>query len=228
MKRQNITKEKIMYEKFEMYKAAANKEKTKEYANKLIEIKYKEPRIYTDMVKLSLADKDTASALSYIEKGKTLFEDNMTLIGTEIDIYLARKRTNELKDKLVTAIDLAPDNEVLHAILGQVHEKTGDRENAEKEYLKALELKPDFEIINYKLGAMYFNTAAEFNSKLNDLPPNQAAKAKEYDEKVKENFRKAAPYLEKAYETTPDKAYKQRLLQIYTRLEDKEKAAKYK
>jgi predicted Zn-dependent protease len=228
MKRQNITKEKLLYNRFDMFKFAGNKEKTKEYANKLIDIKYKEPKIYTDMTRLSLLDKDTAAALSYIEKGKILFEDNMSLIGTEIDIYLARKRTNELKDKLKAAIEVAPDNELLYAVLGQVNEKTGDIEGAEKQYLKALELKPEFEIVNFKLGALYFNMAAEFNKKLNDLPPKETAKAKEYEDKVKESFKKAAPFLEKAYEATPDKAYKQRLFQIYTRLGEAEKAAKYK
>ncbi|MCC6371134.1 MAG: hypothetical protein IT236_09030, partial [Bacteroidia bacterium] len=228
MKRQNITKDKLLFNKFDMYGKIPNFEKTKEFADKLIEIKYKEPRIYTDMVKLSLSKSDTASALSYIEKGKVLFEDNIMLIGTEIDIYLARKKMNVLKDKLKAAIELAPDNEVLHAVLGQVNEKSGDPENAEKEYLKALELKPEYEVINYKLGAMYFNMAVEYNKKLNDLPPKETVKAKEYDEKIKEHFKKALPYLVKAFESTPDKAYKQRIFQAYSRLGDAENAAKYK
>jgi len=100
MKRQNITKEKIMYNKFDMYKYAGNKDKTKEYANKLIEIRYKDPKVYTDMVKLSLIDRDTTAALSYIDKGKLLFEDNMDLIASELDIYIARKKTDVLKEKL--------------------------------------------------------------------------------------------------------------------------------
>lgn len=227
MKRQNITKEKIMFDKYEMYKFAANKEKTKEYANKLIDIKYKDPQIYLDMVKLSLVDKDTASALSYIEKGKVMFDDNMSLIGTEIDIYLAQKKSAQLRDKLEKAIEISPDNELLYVVLGQVYEKSNDMANAEKQYLKAVEIKPDNENINYKLGAMYFNTANEYNKKLNDLPPKDP-KTKEYEDKVKDNFKKAAPYLEKAYEINPDKAYKQRLLQAYTRLGETEKAAKYK
>lgn len=228
MKRQNITKEKIIYGKFQMYKQIPNKEKTIEFANKLIEMKYREPRIYTDMTKLSLRDKDTTAALGYIEKGKLLFEDNMELLGTEIDIYLARKRTNELRDKLKAAIEVAPDNEVLHVVLGQVYEKTGDIENTEKEYLKALEIKPDYEAVNFKLGAYYFNKANEFNKKLNDLPPSEKTKAKEYEDSVKDNFKKAIPFLEKAYEVNPDKAYKQRLFQVYSRLGETEKAAKYK
>lgn len=228
MKRQNITKEKILFNRFEMFKNSGNKDKTKEYAGKLIEIKYKEPKIYTDMVRLSLLDKDTTAALGYIEKGKLLFEDNMTLIGTEIDIYLARKRTDELKTKLQSAIEVAPDNELLQVVLGQVCEKSSDFEGAEKAYLKAIDLKPDMEIVNFKLGAMYFNQAAELNKKLNDLPPKETAKAKEYEESIKSYFKKAAPYLEKAYEITPDKAYKQRLFQIYTRTGETEKAAKFK
>lgn len=228
IKRNNITKEKILYEKFEMYKMVPNKEKTTEYANKLIEIKYKEPKLYIDMVKLSLVDKDTTKALDYIEKGKLLFDDNMDLIGTEIDIYIKQNKAAVLKERLTKAIDLAPDNEVLHAVLGQVYEKSKDLTNAEKEYVKAVELKPEYEVANYQLGALYFNAAVEYNKKYNDLPPKETAKMKEYEDKIKENFKKAIPYLEKAFEITPDKAYKQRLLQAYTRLGDTEKAAKYK
>ena len=228
IKRNNITKEKLLFDKFDLYKFAANKSKTIEYANKLIEANYKDSKIYTDMVKISLMDKDTSAALSYIEKGKIMFEDNMTLIGTEIDIFLARKKINELKDKLNKAIDLAPDNELLHAVLGQVYEKSGDLVNSEKEYLKALEIKPDYEIINFKLGAFYFNLAAEFNKKLNDLPPKETVKSKDYNEKIIDNFKKAIPFLEKAFESNPDKAYKQRIFQAYSRLGETEKASKYK
>ena len=228
IKRNNITKEKLLFDKFDLYKFAANKSKTIEYANKLIEANYKDSKIYTDMVKISLMDKDTSAALSYIEKGKIMFEDNMTLIGTEIDIFLARKKISELKDKLNKAIDLAPDNELLHAVLGQVYEKSGDLVNSEKEYLKALEIKPDYEIINFKLGAFYFNLAAEFNKKLNDLPPKETVKSKDYNEKIIDNFKKAIPFLEKAFESNPDKAYKQRIFQAYSRLGETEKALKYK
>jgi tetratricopeptide (TPR) repeat protein len=228
IKRNNITKEKMLFERFKMAKESGNKQRTIELADQMIKNGYKEIQLYLDMVKLSLLDKDTTAALSYIEKGKVYFEDNMQLIGTEIDIYLARKKTNVLKDRLTAAIEISPDNEALYAVLGQVNYKTGDFEGAEKNYLKALELKPDFESVNYNLGALYFNRGTEFNSKLNDLPPKETAKAKEYEEKVKENFAKAIPYLEKAYDVTPEEAYRQRLLQAHTRLGNTEKAALYR
>lgn len=228
MKRNNITKEKLMYNKFEMYKSVPNKEKTLEYANKLIDMKYKEPRIYTDMVKLSLLDKDTTKALEYIGKGKQMFEDNMELVNQEINIYLARNKTDELKTKLSNAIELSPDNEVLHVILANIYQKTNENDKAEAEYVKALEIKPDYEIANYNLGVMYFNMGNEWNDKLGALPPKETAKAKEYETKANDYFRKAVGNFEKSYEVSPDKATKQQLRKLFLRLGDTEKADKYK
>ncbi len=228
MKRNNITKEKLMFNKFDMYKYAANKEKTIEYADKLIAINYKDVKIYTDMVKLSLVDRDTVRALSYIEKGKVMFEDNMELINQEINIYLARNKTNELKDKLTNAITISPDNEVLHAILANLYQKTNENDKAESEYLKALEIKPDYEIANYNLGVMNFNTGNQWNDKLGALPPKETVKAKEYEAKANEYFRKAVANFEKSYEVSPDKATKQQLRKLFLRLGETEKADKYK
>ncbi len=228
LKRNNITKENLLLIRFKTYAKAGNKEKTKELGDKLIEMKFKDPSVYTDMVKITLLEKDTVKALSYIDKGRLMFEDNMDLINQEINIYLAQKKTDVLKGKLQDAINLAPDNEVLHSILANLYEKTGDTDNAEKSYLKALEIKPDYEIANYNLGVIYFNTGNQWNKKLNDLPLNETTKAKEYEEKSKEFFRKAVVNLEKAYEVSPDKATKQRLKQLFVRLGEPEKAEKYK
>jgi tetratricopeptide (TPR) repeat protein len=228
IKRQNITNEKLMFYRFETYKNSANKEKTKEYANKLIEAKYKEPKIYTDLVKLSLIDKDTASALNYIEKGKLLFEDNMELINAELNIYLARKKTDELKAKLEKAIAIAPDNEVLHNVLGNLYNKTKQLELAEKEYAKAIELKSDYADAYYNLAVIYYNQGKEWNDKLNAAAPKDP-KIKEYETKFNDAWTKAATNFEGYYDlNTKDLQTKKLLLQIHTRLGNTEKAAKYK
>ena len=69
---------------------------------------------------------------------------------------------------------------------------------------------------------------AEFNKKVNELPPKETVKSKDYNEKIIDNFKKAIPFLEKAFESNPDKAYKQRIFQAYSRLGETEKALKYK
>ena len=228
MKKNNISKENLLYIKFDMYKYAANKEKTKEFGEKLIAINYKDAKLYTDMVKLSMIEKDTAKALEYIEKGKAVFENNMDLINQEINIYLARNKINELKDKLNTALAVSPNSEVLHALLANLYQKTNDFEKAEAEYLKALELKPTYDIANYNLGVMYFNTANQWNEKLGALPPKETAKAKEYETKVNDYYQKAVVYLEKSYALSADKATKQQLRKLFLRLNNTEKADLYK
>lgn len=228
MKRNNVTKESIMFSRYKTLIVAGQKDKAKAAADELIGIKYKDVSIYTEMVKVSLIDKDTAQALSYIQKGKILFEDNMALATQEINIYLARKKTNELKDKLLDAISYSPDNEVLHALLANVYEKSGDIENAEKSYLKAIEIKPDYEIANYNLGVIYFNIGKEWNDKSGALPPKEEAKAKEFEAKRDDSFRKAVVHFEKSYEISPDKQTKQQLRMLFLRLNETEKAEKYK
>jgi predicted Zn-dependent protease len=227
IKRNNITKDKLTLNKFETYKYSGNKEKTKEFANKLIDAKFKEPKIYTDMVKISLADKDTASALNYIDKGKLLFEDNMELIASELDIYMARKKTDILKDKLTKAIEVSPDNEVLHFVLANLYKGTNNFAGAEKEYLKAIELKSDYEPANYNLAVLYYSGGKDWNDKLNALPMKDP-KAKEYEAKSNEYFKKAVGYFETSYEATKDKKTKQLLRQLCLRLGETEKAEKYK
>jgi Tfp pilus assembly protein PilF len=152
----------------------------------------------------------------------------MELVNSEINIYLARNKTDELKTKLNDAINLAPDNEVLHAILANLYQKTNEKDKAEQEYLKALEIKPDYEIANYNLGVMYFNSGNEWNEKLGALPPKETAKAKEYEAKANEYFKKAVVNFEKSYEVSPDKATKQQLRKLFLRLGETEKADKYK
>lgn len=227
MKRSNITKEKLLYNKFEVYRISGNKEKTKEYAGKLIEIKYKDPRLFSDMVDLSLKDKDTTAALEYIEKGKVMFEDNMDLITSELNIYLTRKKTDVLKDKLKAAIEVSPDNEIYHFVLANLYKNTGQPAESEKEYLKAIELKSDYEPAIYNLGALYYSIGKDWNDKLNSLGMKDP-KTKEYEAKTAENFKKAAEYLETSYVLSPDAKTKQVLRQLYIRLGDAEKADKYK
>lgn len=227
MKRNNITKEKLLYNKYDMFARAGDIPKMQEYADKLIAINYKDPKIFVNMSSIMLGAKDTAKALSYIEKGKKMFDDNMDLVNLEINIYLAQKKTDQLKEKLQSAI-AANDNEILHAILANIYTKTGEFDKAEAEYMKALEIKPDYDVANYNLGVVYFNKGNEWSKKAGDLPPKEAAKAKEYDAKSLEDWKKAVVYLEKSYEVGPDKATKQRLRQLLLKLGETEKAEKYK
>ena len=59
LKANNITRESVMYERFQMYREMGDLGKQKEIADKLIAMNYKDPKIYYSMVKMSLDQKDT-------------------------------------------------------------------------------------------------------------------------------------------------------------------------
>jgi len=229
LKRSNITKEKLLFEKYKTYNISENLEKSKEIANQLYSIKYKDPSIYTSISRLALAKGDTTTALDFLHKGQNIFDDNMDLLNIEIEILSKQKKLNELKTKLEQAVEANPDNETYHAVLGNLYDKMGEKDKAEKEYLKALEINPKNEPVLFNVGAYYFNTGNEWNKKLADLPPKETQKAKEYEAKANEYYKKAVDYFEQYYALKPDdKAVKQRLRQLYLRFGDTEKADKYK
>ena len=228
LKRRNVTAENVMYVQYRTCYASKELNKAKELGNKLMEINFKIPAIYSSMTKLSLEQKDTVFALSCLDKGLALFDDNIDLITLQIDVLMMQKKNDLLKQKLESAVETNPDSDVLHSALANLYSKLNDTEKAEKEYMKAIELNPKNEYAQFNLGALYFNTGNEWNKKSNDLPPKEAAKAKDYDAKTDAYFRKAIVYFEQYYQLKQDAAVKQRLRQLYSRLGETEKAEKYK
>jgi tetratricopeptide (TPR) repeat protein len=227
LKTNGITKETILLTKSKLYYSSGNKELAKESINKLIDLNYKDASIYNEMSKLSLADKDTVKALTYLEKGRTLMPENSELLNSEINIYLAQGKINVLKDKLTKAIELTPKNEALYCVLANIYNSSKDQDKAIESYKKSLEINPKYDIANYNLGVIYFTRGKEWMDKVNALPLKEEAKAKDYEAKAKVEFKSATEYLEKSYEVSPDKRTKQTLFQLFTRLGEPEKAAKY-
>ncbi|MBI3500791.1 MAG: hypothetical protein HY063_03270 [Bacteroidetes bacterium] len=228
LKRRNVTAENIMWSQYRAYYSSGNNAKAKETGNKLMSMNYKVPAIYSSMAKLNLSEKDTAAALSSLDKGLALFEDNMDLIEMQIDILMKQKKTDVLKQKLESAVEINPNSDMLHAALANLYDKLNEPDKSEKEYLEAIDINPKNEYALFNLGAKYFNQGNEWNKKLNDLPPSEKAKAKDYETKSNDTFRKAATYFEKYYQLKPDAAVKQRLRKVYILLGENEKADKYK
>jgi tetratricopeptide (TPR) repeat protein len=224
LERSNIFAETINYELFRISRSSGNNAKAKEYIQKLIDIKYKDPNIYMDMSGILLSERDTTNALKYIEMGRNLFDDNQKLINAELGIYIAQKKMDVLLEKTSKAIEAAPDNEMLYYIRGKLYKDKNQFDKAVADFAKAIDIKPDYFDPNYELGESYFNRGADWNKKSNDLPPSQSQKAKEYEDKMDADFKKAIPYLEKAMQLNEkDKNVLIALKQLYARTGDNEK-----
>lgn len=123
----------------------------------------------------------------------------------------------------------------------QGYDETAKKENAEAEknidaaivcYEKAMELKPDYFEANYNMGVMYIKKANETLEAANNIPPAEDKDGSKFKAKkavADKTFKKALPFLEKAYEVDPaDEGLKQALSEIYVKLRmyDKAKAIK--
>lgn len=225
LKTSNITQGVLYRNLYFASSQAKDRANAKIYLQKLIDMSYNDPLIYAYMERIYLEEKDTTKALSYIELGRSIFEDNMDLINEELNIYIAQGNTDVLIKKLTDAINLDPEREILYFNRGVLYEKKKELNKAIEDYKKALELNPDYFEVNYNLGALYFNEGAEMYNKANDIKSDtEYEKAKQAaDERLKQ----ALPYLEKAKRlNTKDKNTLISLKQIYARLNENEKLSK--
>ncbi|MEE9437431.1 MAG: tetratricopeptide repeat protein [Saprospiraceae bacterium] len=155
-------------------------------------------------------------AVEYLTKGRELFPDDTGLLFAEINFYLAEGKLNILTDKLKAALVKEPDNITIYTTLGNVYDQLNQTErtagniakadeyfgNAMDYYSQAVEKDPkNFDAI-YSQGALYYNKAASYTDKINELSNDfSAAGTKKYDALKAEMdnfFTLALPYFEKA------------------------------
>ena len=176
-----------------------------------------------------MEQKDTTAALNTLKQARQKYPSDPDLSITELNIYLSSGRDVEAATQIEAAIVNDPKNANLHYAKGVLNDKLGKTEIAVESYKKAIEINPGHFDANYNLGAMLFNDGAEMINKANALP---ASKQKEYDSikaKAEARFKDAKPYFESAYKiNSKDIATMQSLRQVYTRLNELDKAGEMK
>jgi tetratricopeptide (TPR) repeat protein len=214
LKRGNITKETILYRSFLSTNKMKDNAKSKELLQQLIDVNFNEPAIYIHMSNIFLEEENTDKALEYLSLGREMFEDDQSLLNTEINLYIQLGRTSELIEKLGEAIELDSENDLLYFNRGTIYDQEGDMVNAAKDYLMALELNPSAFGANYNLGALYFNQGVETKNKANGTSNN--TEYKKLNKKADDLFAKALPHLETAHElNAEDKNTLLSLKQLY-------------
>ena len=214
LKRGNITKETILYNSFFSSNKLKDDAKSKELLQSLIDINFNEPAIYIHMSDVFKREKNIEKAIEYLSLGRDMFEDDQSIINTEINLYIELGRTDELLKKLGEAIEIDTENSLLYFNRGTIYDQEGQLENAEKDYLRAIELDPSSFGSNYNLGALFFNKAVELNNSANSTSDDKKYKSLKDQSDV--YFNKALPYLESSYSINPkDKNTLLSLKQLY-------------
>ena len=198
LKRGNISKETILFNSFFASKKMNDNVKSKDLLQQLIDMNFNEPSIFIHMSNIFIEEGNTDQAINYLNLGRDMFEDDQSLINTEINLYIQLGRTTELIAKLSEAIELDPENDLLYFNRATMYDQKGDFVNAENDYLISLELNKSSFGANYNLGALYFNAGVETNNKANNTSNNTTYK--KLKSQVDNSFSKALPFLEMAFD----------------------------
>ena len=197
LKRGNITKETVLFNSYYASNKIKDNAKSKEILQELINLNFNEPTIYIHMSNIYLEEENVDKAIEYLSLGREMFEDDQSLINTEINLYIQLERTTELINKLGEAIEFDPDNDLLYFNRGTIYDQEGDVANAEKDYLKAIEINPSSFGANYNLGALFFNYGVKLKDQASNATTDKLYKS--YTKKANENFVKALPFMENAF-----------------------------
>ncbi|MBL4577419.1 MAG: hypothetical protein JKX74_03045 [Flavobacteriales bacterium] len=220
--RNNVSEKSIYLNMYYAASAADDKVRSKEYLDKLISLNYNDANIYLFMCQILLDEKDTAGALSYIEKGRERFYDNKNLILRQVNLSIKMGKSDELHKRMSEDIEYDSGNSTLFLVRGILNEQNGDKEAAKKDYLEALELNPSYFIAAYNLGAMAYNEGVEIMNNAKEILDNN----KYAQEKARADllFKEAIPHFEVALEIDPeDMDTVQRLIRMYARTGEDEK-----
>lgn len=194
----NITPETMYQYSYYMAMYAQDYPLAIKYIKELIDRSYADPRIYIDIANLYMSEKDTASALKYLKMGKDLFEGNIDLINTELDIFLKMGKTAELIEQSNQAIEQDPTNKLYYFVRGVSYDKLGETDKAIADYEKAIELDPYYYDAYYNLGATYINQTEDVINKIQESQDQD--EINKLSKKVDELYIKALPYFESALE----------------------------
>jgi tetratricopeptide (TPR) repeat protein len=182
--------------------------------------KYNGAQTYERLSESYLSKKDTVGALEVMQQGLKEYPGNSAILVQLINIYEKVNRLNEAMKYLDMAISNEPNNESFYLFRGILFVGMKNPEEAIKSYLKAIELKPgNFDAL-FNLGILYYNIGVIQIDVANAVPSNQPEKYEAEKVKADLEFKKALPYLEKAYELkAEDRSLLEALKNVYYRLQ---------
>jgi tetratricopeptide (TPR) repeat protein len=183
-----------------------NWEKTLEYSKALKQLDYGKSIDEKVLITKNLAvayknTGDTAKYIQTLEAGKAKYPDHSYDMVIELfNFNIDRKNYEKANEYISMAIEKNPEDDKFYVIRGTLKEELEQPEEAISDYKKAIELNPDNFDANYSLGAYYYNYAADTLAWANEnIPPTETQKYESVKKAAMDYFKKAEPYLEKAY-----------------------------
>jgi len=164
---------------------------------------FKQNEVFQYLAETYQLEEDMANYEKTLYDGHAVFPTETYFLINLIRIFIDSEQNEKALDYILKAIVLDPTNAQLYSVAGTVYEiGIKDFTKAEENFLKAIELNSEDAESQFSLGRIYHNQAV---AQLDVA--NLIADAKQYTEereKAKEFFRKAMPYVEKAFQLNPE------------------------
>ena len=191
------------------------------YFQKCIDMKYMGVTPYFQLSECYLNLGDTAKSEALLLDLPNKFPNNKNITLSLVDLYLKSNKIDEAMKYLKIAKQDDPDNYNLYLVTGIAYLNQDKFDEAIPELQKAVELQPDRYDTEYTMGAAYINKASDMFSKANEIiDVNKYSAAIEEANNV---YKKALPFVEKAYELKPDDVNAMQSLQeLYYRFKQKD------
>lgn len=194
-------------------------DKAIEYYKKAVLYKYNGAQTYERLTESYLSKKDTTGALEIMYQGLKEYPGYTPILVQLINVYEKRNNIAEAMRYVDLAISNEPRNESFHLFKGILCDRMNYTEDAIKSYLKAIELKSDHFDALFNLGIVYYNLGVKQIDVANKVPSNQSEMYESEKNKADLEFKKALPYLEKAYELKAnDRSLLEALKNVYYRI----------
>ena len=102
---------------------AVNNEKAILYYSRLINMNYRDDKVYMSLANIYKQVKDTTRALLTVQDGRKIFPDSLNLMLTEINLLLSAGKSKEATNVMETAVTKDPKNQSLFLALGSTYDQ---------------------------------------------------------------------------------------------------------
>lgn len=197
-KNEDLKKNKLSEKNLYLYMAlsamqSSDNVKSKIYLKKLMDLNYDDPVIYMQMANIYLEEKDTTSAIQFIEQGRAKFPSQKDLINQELNIYMSMGKQDVLLEKLNAAIEINSDDATLLFVRGSVYDNYANDLNKKRRILKEQINNAKKKAQTEKVPAKklsFVNNAASLQKEYDGL----GLRANEYAIKAEEDYKKVVEF----------------------------------
>ena len=184
------------------------------------------PELYKALVRLYKQAGDTTAYRGVLADARQKYPNDDFFVKYELQDFLDAGEYEKAMNNLNLAIEADPENVLFPYVKGVIqHTEMNDKEGAMKSYDLALSIEPNYFDALYMKGLLFIDKANSFTEEMNKLPLNATKKYEALKAEQKQEFEKALPLFEQAYEiNSVDADVIRALKEVYYKLEMPEKS----